>query len=86
MCIKIDENLIKEHIQNALIKDCMKIRDHRNNVLILDQGVFSFNGHKQPKTVKSIEVIFMDAFKLTRHITLNNVEYLRKGSKWYQKE
>ncbi len=83
--MKINQNTIKDHIQKSFISGSIEIRDHRNNILILDTGVFSFNGHEQPKTKPSIETIFLDAFKLTRHIKLGEVEYLRKGSKWHEK-
>ncbi|WP_281990490.1 hypothetical protein [Aquimarina aggregata] len=83
--MKIDSVLIKEYVQESFINNYIEIRDHRNNVIVLDKGVFSFNGHEQPKTKPSIETIFLDAFKLTRHIKLDDVEYLRKGSKWYEK-
>ncbi|WP_281987610.1 hypothetical protein [Aquimarina aggregata] len=83
--MKIDENMIKEYIQKALVAHCIQIRDHRNNILVLNKGVFSFNNHQQPKTIASIETIFLDAFKLTRSIKLDNLEYIRKGSRWYIK-
>ena len=83
--MKINQSLVKEHIEKSFDKGYIEIVDHRNNTLILNNGSFEFNGCVQPKSKASIESIFLEAFKLTRSIKLNDQEYIRELNKWYLK-
>ncbi len=84
--IKIDDILIREYLQIAMKKGYLQIIDHRKNILIINNGVFTFNGWEQPKDNDTLEYIFLEAFRLTRHIKFNTSEFERKGSKWLKKK
>ncbi|KAA1242864.1 hypothetical protein [Aquimarina sp. RZ0] len=83
--MKVDQVLIKEHIQNAFIKGKIEVKDHRKNVLVLENGIFKFNGVEKPKSSDAIEAIFLEALRLTRNVKLNQQEYFRKSNKWILK-
>ncbi|MFC5045220.1 hypothetical protein ACFSTE_16920 [Aquimarina hainanensis] len=83
--MKIDKCLIKEFIKKAAQNGFLKIKDHRGNNIVLDNGIFTFNGCKQPKTIDSIETIFLEAFKLTRVLHLDNKRFVREGSRWIER-
>lgn len=78
----VDQVLIKEHIQKAFIKGKIEVKDHRKNVLILENGIFKFNGIEKSKSTEAIEAIFLEALRLTRSVKLNHQEYFRKSNKW----
>ena len=42
--MKIDKCLIKEFIKKAAQNGFLKIKDHRGNNIVLDNGIFTFNG------------------------------------------
>ncbi len=83
--MKINQHLIKEFVQKSFNKGYLEIIDHRNNTIILNNGIFTFNGCEQPKSKPIIEAIFLEAFRLTRFIRLDNQEYIRDRNKWYNK-
>ncbi|WP_109438100.1 MULTISPECIES: hypothetical protein [Aquimarina] len=83
--MKIDENLIVEYVREAMKKGYLKIVDHRKNILVIDDGVFKLNGWQQPKEKNALEYIFLEAFRLTRYIKFNTLEFERRGSRWSKK-
>ncbi|WP_025741299.1 hypothetical protein [Aquimarina pacifica] len=83
--MKIDDDFIKQSLKEALIKGFLFIRDHRNNKISVCDGIFTFNDCQQPKTIKTIEGIFLEALKLTRYVQFNDDKYYRTGSKWAKK-
>lgn len=80
--MKINQEIIQENIEKALTKGSVEIKDHRNNNLILKNGVFKFNNIEQPKSKDVIEGFFLEAFRLSRFVKLDNKAYVRKGRKW----
>ncbi len=83
--MKINQPLIKEFVQKSYSKGYIMVVDHRNNTIVLNNGVFTFNGCEQPKSKSSIEAIFLEAFRLTRFIKLDDQEFIRDRNKWYLK-
>ena len=83
--MEINESLIREYVQKSLKKGFVQIIDHRRNVLVLENGVYKFNGTVQPKSESSIEVIFIEAFRLTRLIKFGEDEFVRERNKWFKK-
>ena len=84
--MKINLLLIKDFVQRSFSKGYLEIIDHRNNSIILNNGIFMFNGCQQPKSKTSIEAIFLEAFRLTRSIRLGDKMYTREKNKWYLKK
>lgn len=80
--MKIDQVFIREYITKALIDSRIEITDHRNNILILEKGVFKFNNIEQPKSKEVIEQFFLEAFRLSRFLKLEHTKYVRRGTKW----
>jgi len=81
----LDENFVKTAVKVCLTKGFFYIKDHRNNNIKLNDGIFTFNDCEQPKTEASIEAIFVEAFKLTRLIEYNEKTFIRKGNKWIER-
>lgn len=80
----VDNKLLLNSVEQAFKEGSVIIKDHRHNVIMLQDGVFTFNDCIQPKSEQSIKVIFLEAFKLTRSISLHDKQYVRKKSKWIQ--
>lgn len=78
----LTKNYIQEQIEQAFEKGYLMIKDHRQNRILLDKGVFSVNDCIQPKTKDSIKAIFLEAFRLTRDVHINDTKYFRKKGKW----
>lgn len=80
--MKIDQQLVKEYIEKALTDGRIEVRDHRNNMLMLENGIFKFNDVEQPKSKEVIEGFFLEAFRLSRFVKLEHKKYVRRGTKW----
>ncbi len=80
--MKFDEKFMLVLLEKALNEDYLKLKDHRNNLILLEKGVFSVNGVVQVKSKDVIKSIFLEALKLSRLIEFDNNKYQRKGSKW----
>ncbi len=83
--MKISESLIREYIHKSFDDGYIQIKDHRRNILVLENGVFKFNGSVQPKSRSGVEAIFIEAFRLTRFVKLNEDEYVRERNQWFKK-
>lgn len=84
MGMKIDQCIIKKAVKKSLTNGYVSIKDHRNNTLILENGIFRYNSFEQPKSSDVIEKLFLEAFRLSRFIKIEAKEYTRKGSKWVE--
>ena len=83
--MKISESLIREYVQKSFDDGYIQITDHRRNVLVLENGVFTFNGNAQPKSKSGIEAVFVEAFRLTRFVKLGEDEFIRERNQWFKK-
>ncbi len=83
--MKINEELILELIESSSENGYLKIIDHRNNIITLKKGVFSFNDFPQIKSKKAIQTIFLEALRLTRFVEFDNEKYVRSGSRWVKR-
>lgn len=81
----LDEKFIREEINKAFDKGYFMMKDHRNNIISLEKGIFIINNFTQTKSKDTIISIFLEALKLTRQIECNNKKYVRKRSKWIEK-
>ncbi len=83
--MKINQTIIKDQVDKALGEGYIEIVDHRRNTIVLNNGAFEFNGCTQPKSKASIEAIFLEAFRLTRFVRIDDQEFTRERNKWYLK-
>ncbi|MDY8138414.1 hypothetical protein [Aquimarina sp. 2201CG5-10] len=80
--MKITQNILEEIINIAMIKGYLEVVDQRKNVLTLKDGIFTYNGEYQSKSIEAIRFYFLEAFKLSRNVTINKKKYQRERSDW----
>lgn len=80
--MKINKDIIAAQIRTAEHSGCLEIKDHRGNLLSLQDGKFCINGVEQLKTKHVRETMLLESFKLSRQVKLNGKTYIRNGSGW----